>query len=175
MQGVTSRMGVLDMGSAGGDAAFLAAGLAGPSGEIVGTDSSPVAVARAGSRARERSLTNVTFCEGDPAALSCEQGFDTIVGRYVLMFNPNPASRLKGIAGHLKPGGVTVFHEVDWGAMRSFPPSPTLDQCCQWIVQSFHKLGTNTTVGLSLRSVFIDGGLPRTHHGLAGADGRWHR
>ena len=164
--GISSGMRVLDIGSGAGDVAFLAAELVWPTGEVVGTDRSAVAVATAKVRAQERSLSNVTFREGDPAVLEFDQSFDAIVGRYVLMFNPDPAAMLKGIARHLKPGGAIVFHEVDWSGARSFPPSPTYDRCCDWIVQTFYKVGTNPTMGLNLSSAFLGAGLPAPTMGL---------
>ena len=164
--GIASGMRVLDIGSGAGDVAFLAAELVGPAGEVVGTDRSAVAVAAAKVRAQERSLSNVTFREGDPAVLEFDQRFDAIVGRYVLMFNPDPAAMLKAIARHLKPGGAIVFHEPDWSGARSFPPSPIYDRCCDWIVQTFYKVGTNPTMGLNLCSAFVDAGLPAPTMGL---------
>ena len=164
--GIARGMRVLDIGSGAGDVAFLAAELVGHAGEVIGTDRSPVALATARMRAQERSLDNVKFREGDPTVLEFDRSFDAIVGRYVLMFNSDPVALLKGVARHLKPGGVIVFHEVDWSGARSFPPSPTYDRCCDWIVQTFHKVGTNPTMGLNLSSVFLGAGLPAPTMGL---------
>jgi ubiquinone/menaquinone biosynthesis C-methylase UbiE len=118
--GLGRGMRALDVDSGGGDVAFLAAELVGPAGEVVGTDRSPTAVAAATARAKAQSLGNVLFVEGDPATLTFDRPFDAIVGRYVLMFSPDPGAMLRGIAKHLRPGGVMVFHEVDWiGRVRS--------------------------------------------------------
>jgi ubiquinone/menaquinone biosynthesis C-methylase UbiE len=129
--GIVKGMRVLDIGSGAGNVAFLAAEMVGPSGEVVGTDKSPIPVASAQALAKERGHTNVTFREGDPTVLEFQGAFDAIVGRYVLMFNPDASAMLKGIARHLKPGGVIVFHEVDWSGARSNPPAPTYDRCCE--------------------------------------------
>lgn len=158
--GVGLGMRVLDVGSGAGDVAFLAAGLVGPAGEVVGTDRSPMAVAAATARAKEQSLGNVGFVEGDPANLTFDMPFDAIVGRYVLMFSADPVAMLKGISKHLKPGGVVVFHEVDWTGASSFPPAPTYDHCFRCIVDTFHKVGTNPYMGLGLHAAFIKAGLP---------------
>ena len=64
--GIAAGMRVLDIGSGAGDVAFLAADMIGPSGEVVGSDTAPAAVAAATRAARERGLHNVCFREGDP-------------------------------------------------------------------------------------------------------------
>lgn len=158
--GIGAGMRVLEVGSGAGDVAFLAAELVGRAGEVVGIDQSPTAVTVAQARGKERLHGNVTFRQGDPSALAFERPFDAIVGRYVLMFSPDPAAMLRGMANHLRPGGLIVFHEADFRGARSFPPSPTFDRCCAWIAQTFLKAGSNPHMGLSLYAAFVEAGLP---------------
>jgi len=164
--GIAAGMRVLDVGSGAGDVAFLAAEFVGPTGRVIGVDRSPKAVAAAEARAKERSLRNVSFVSGDPSALTFDQPFDAIVGRYVLLFSLYPVAMLKGIAVHLRPGGVIVFHEPDWRGAASFPPSQIYDNCIQSLVQTFRKVGTKTTMGLDLYSAFQSAGLPAPTMGL---------
>ena len=164
--GLAAGMRVLDIGSGAGDVAFLAAELVGPTGEVVGTDRSATAIVAAGARAKQRSLPNVTFLEGDPSSMTFDRPFDAIVGRYVLMFNPRPAEVLMGITRHLRSGGRIVFHEPDWTGVRSEPRSPLFDQCCNWIVQTFRKVGSDPNMGLHLHSAFLAAGLPAPDMGL---------
>jgi 2-polyprenyl-3-methyl-5-hydroxy-6-metoxy-1,4-benzoquinol methylase len=158
--GIVPGMRVLDIGSGAGDVAFLAADLVGHDGEVVGTDNAPAAVAAARARASERLLHNVEFREGDPAEMVFERPFDAVVGRYVLTFQVDPAAMLRKLAGHLRWGGVVVFHEPDWAGAQSFPPSPTYDRCNQWIVKTFRSLGIETRMGVKLHETFIAAGLP---------------
>ena len=102
--GISAGMRVLDVGSGAGDVAFLVAELFGSDGEVVGSDRSSTAVVAAQAGAEQRSLGNVSFRLGDPAALAFDQPFDAVVGRYVLMFSPDPVAMLKGVARHLRPG-----------------------------------------------------------------------
>ncbi|EUA93769.1 hypothetical protein I551_8963 [Mycobacterium ulcerans str. Harvey] len=37
------------------------------------------------------------------------------------------------------PGGIVAFHEPDWSAVRSSPPAPTHDRCCQWIREALDR------------------------------------
>ena len=164
--GLEAGMRVLDIGSGAGDVAFLAAEMVGPSGEVVGVDRSPAAVAAAQANARAHSPANVSFLVGDPTALDFGQPFDALVGRYVLMFSPDPASLLKSVAGRLRPDGLIVFHELGCFGARSFPPAPLYDRCYEWIVQTFRKVGSNPQMCLDLYSVFLAAGLPAPTMGL---------
>jgi len=123
--GLTTGMSVLDVGSGAGDVAFLAADLVGETGEVVGVDRSPAAVAAARARATERDPRHVRFVEGDPGEVDLGTPFDALIGRYVLQFQPDPAAFLRKAAAHVRPGGVVMFHEIDWGGVESFPPTPT--------------------------------------------------
>jgi SAM-dependent methyltransferase len=157
--GIGPGMRVLDVGSGGGHVALLVGGLVGDSGEVVGVDRSSAAVDAATAEAQARSVSNVTFEEGDPGEMQFERPFDAVVGRYVLQFQRNPAEFLHKVAAHVRPGGLVVFHELDWGGVRSFPPSPTHDACCGWITRTIRSSGAETNMGLKLHPTFIDAGL----------------
>ena len=68
--GLAPGMRVLDIGSGTGLVAFHAADLVGPSGEVIGTDLSPTAIAAASAAAGERGLKNVSFRQGNPAEMT---------------------------------------------------------------------------------------------------------
>jgi SAM-dependent methyltransferase len=158
--GIGLGMRVLDMGSGAGHVAFLAAELVGAAGEVVGVDRAPAAVAAARTRAEARSLRNVSFLEGEPGGMTFERPFDAVVGRYVLMYQTDPTAALRALARHLRPGGVLVFHEPDLDGARSFPPAPTYDRCCRWIVETYRRLGAEPRMGVRLHAAFVAAGLP---------------
>jgi SAM-dependent methyltransferase len=165
--GIVPGMRILDVGSGAGDVAILVAGLVGDAGEVVGVDRSEAAVRAAQARTRAASLSNITFREGDPTTLAFDRPFDAAVGRYVLMFNSDPAALLRGTARHLRPGGVIVFHEVDWTGAQSRPTAPLYDRCVRWVVDTFEKNGTHPYMGLNLFSAFEKAGLPNPSMGLS--------
>ncbi len=158
--GLRAGMRVLDVGSGAGDTALLTADIVGGAGEVVGIDRSPVAVSAAQDRVSALGRRNISFREATVDTLDPAETFDAAVGRYVLMFSPDPAAMLKSAACHVRPGGVIVFHEADWRGYRSTPPSPAYDKCCDWIVQTFRKVGTNPFVGSDLYSAFVQAGVP---------------
>ena len=158
--GIASGMRVLDVGSGAGDVAFLLADLVGAGGEVVGTDRSTSALATARQRADARSLRNVSFREGDPAKMTFDRPFDAVIGRYVLMFQPDPAAMVRALAAHARRGALIFFHEVDMEGARSFPPAPIYDRCCQWFRETFRLTGADSRMGIKLFSTFIAAGLP---------------
>jgi ubiquinone/menaquinone biosynthesis C-methylase UbiE len=171
--GIAPGMRVLDVGSGVGDVAFLAAELVGPSGEVVGVDRSPDALAFARSRAKERSLANVTFRENELSAMAFDQLFDAAIGRYVLCFQPDPAALLRKISHLVRPGGIVLFHEPDRKQMRSYPPVPTYDKISEWIDETFRRTGMDVRMGIKLYSTFLAAGLAaptmRLHATIGGA------
>jgi ubiquinone/menaquinone biosynthesis C-methylase UbiE len=158
--GVGPGMRVLDVGSGAGDVAFLVADLVGDSGEVVGADRVAAALETARTRAAARSLRNVSFRVGDPGEMTFERSFDAVVGRYVLQFQQNPGAMLRKLAAQVRPAGVVVFHEIDWGGLASFPPAPTFDRCCRWGRETLRLHGTETRMGIKLYSTFVAAGLP---------------
>ena len=62
--GIAPGMRVLDVGSGAGDVAFLLAELVGDSGDVVGVDRAPGALAVARARADADSRRNVSFLRG---------------------------------------------------------------------------------------------------------------
>jgi SAM-dependent methyltransferase len=106
------------------------------------------------------SPQNVSFLEGDPAELTFDQPFDAVVGRYVLQFQREPAAMLRQLATKVRPGGVLVFHEIDWSGLSSFPPVPTYDQCSRWGADAMRLHGTETRMGSKLHATFVAAGLP---------------
>ncbi len=165
--GIAPGMRVLDVGSGAGDVALLAAELVGDAGEVVGVDRAAAALATARARAASRSLPNVSFVEGDLAEIAFERPFDAITGRYVLMFQPDPAGMLRSLARHVRPGGVIVFHEPDWHGARSSPPAPVYDEACRWLVESLRLREADGRMGAKLHGAFVAAGLPAPSMGVS--------
>lgn len=169
--GVGAGMRVLDVGTGAGHVAFLAAALVSENGEVVGVDRSAAAVAAASSEAGRRGLTNVSFVQGDPAELSYGRPFDVVTGRYVLQFQRDPAGLLRALVGLVRPGGIAVFHELDWGGVWSYPPVPSYDACCAWCMETIDRSGAETHMGLKLYGTFAAAGMRETSMRLEAAIG----
>jgi SAM-dependent methyltransferase len=157
--GVRPGMRVLDLGSGAGDVAFVAAGLAGPAGEVVGIDQSPDAVAKATARAGQRGLSNVRFVAGDIHDRAPDGSFDAIIGRLVLMYVPDPAAVLRTQTGVLRSGGVIAPIEFDLHSARSLPSTPLVGQALSWLREAFTRAGIDPALGPGLWAVLQAAGL----------------
>jgi SAM-dependent methyltransferase len=159
MAGVRPGMRVLDLGSGAGDVAFVAAGLAGPAGQVVGIDQSPDAVAKATARAGQRGLSSVRFVAGDIHDPAPGGPFDAIIGRLVLMYVPDPAAVLRTQAGVLRSGGVVAPIEFDLHSARSLPSTPLAGQALSWLREAFTRAGIDPALGPGLWAVLQAAGL----------------
>jgi 2-polyprenyl-3-methyl-5-hydroxy-6-metoxy-1,4-benzoquinol methylase len=157
--GIRTGMRVLDVGSGAGDVAVLAAELVGDDGEVIGTDTAAAAVTAAMHSAQVRGLRNVSFRQGDPAEMRFDRSFDAVVGRYVLLFQPDPVAMVRKLVGHVRSGGLVVFQEPDWVSARSVPPAATYDCCCGWIRETFRRAGTDSDMAAKLYATFVRAGL----------------
>jgi ubiquinone/menaquinone biosynthesis C-methylase UbiE len=63
---------------------------------------------------KEADLHNVSFTESNVNEILDEQPFDAVVGRFILMYLPDPVATLRSISQVVRPGGVLVFQEPDW-------------------------------------------------------------
>jgi len=152
---------VLDVGSGMGDVALLAARLVGPTGYVVGVDRDASALAKAQARAAEAGLTHLRFIESDVAEVTADMSFDAVVGRFVLMFQPDPIALLRILATHLRPGGTIVFQEA------SFPPFlsqiahlPLWTAAATLVAEGLRRGGARTDMGLVLFRGLQDAGFP---------------
>ncbi len=158
--GIGSGMKVLDVGSGPGDVAFLVAEMVGPEGKVTGTDRAPQAVEKASERAASLGYSNVTFVQGDPTGLTFEHPFDAVVGRFVLMYYPNPVETLRQLVRHLRPGGVIAFQESDHNSARSFPRTPLWERLVGLTGKALELSGAEPRMALKLYPAFIAAGLP---------------
>jgi ubiquinone/menaquinone biosynthesis C-methylase UbiE len=118
--GIGAGQRVLDLGSGVGDVSMLLARIVGPSGEVVGIERDASSIARAKARVAEAGLRNVNFTQADVHQIDSDKLFDASVGRFILMFLPDPASVLRSLTRLIRPGGVLAFQEPTWIPLLAF-------------------------------------------------------
>jgi SAM-dependent methyltransferase len=152
---------VLDLGSGMGDVAMLVAGLVGPSGEVVGIERDAASIERAQARVAAAGLRNVSFLNTDVNKIAIDRPFDAVVGRFILMFLPDPVSVLRSVVRLVRPGGVLAFHEPSWIPLLALGDRLPLWSC---VLRSIHETilrsGANPEMGLALYPIFQEVGLP---------------
>ncbi|WP_175507486.1 methyltransferase domain-containing protein [Nocardioides terrae] len=159
LSGIAPGMRVLDLGSGAGDVAFLLAGRVGPSGSVLGVDSSETAVAFARDRARREGIGDVEFVVGDVRSLDVGDGFDAVVGRLILLYVDDPADVVRSAAELLRPGGVLLMMEYEMEAIASLPPHPLVTQIGRWLTGAFRHVGRDPVLGARLHDVLLRAGL----------------
>lgn len=168
---------VLDIGCGAGDVSLLVSDFVGPSGEVIGVDRAPEAVATARRRAAALGRSNVRFLESALDSLDLPP-VDAVVGRFVLMHQPTPADVLARVARFVRPGGVVAVMESHLDALvlewHSWPPSAAYGTLLDEMLTIIRAAGGRTDMGLRLRGTFLDAGLPDpaidVHGTLAGRD-----
>jgi ubiquinone/menaquinone biosynthesis C-methylase UbiE len=155
---------VLDVGSGAGDVALLVAQLVGESGSVVGVDRDQAQLDTAARRCAEAGFANVRF---DVADLHDPPPgpFDAIVGRFVLMYQPDPDAAVRMLATRLVPGGTMAFLELalplgdETSGALSWPEHRLVPCIRSWISAAFAATGVTPLMGLRLRGAFRAAGL----------------
>jgi ubiquinone/menaquinone biosynthesis C-methylase UbiE len=174
MAGIEPGMRVLDVGCGVGDTTFLAADIVGPGGFVAGQDRAAEAIATARRRAETSRRTNVHFMQAELGSPVPDQGpFDAVVGRYVLVHQPDIAAALRSLQLLLKPGGIAAFHEVELDLrMTSDPASDLAGQVYLWLREACRLGGMQLHCVSRMPRYFYESGFgwPQTQiHTLVGA------
>ena len=159
--GLAPGMRVLDVGSGMGDVALLSADIVGPGGRVLGIDRDATALDNARRRTDEQGCSSwVEFQASDLDEFATKDQFDALVGRYILLYQPDPSSTIRSLLHSVKPGGIVVFHEFDFhGPHASYPPCPLFDQVNMLVGEVFRRGGA-PAFGRRLGKTFLDAGLP---------------
>jgi SAM-dependent methyltransferase len=96
---------------------MLVTRLVGPTGEVVGIERDASSIARAKDRVVKAGLRNLSFRQTDVNQVVSDRLFDAAVGRFILMFLPDPVSVLHSVSRLVRPGGVVAFQEPSWTPM----------------------------------------------------------
>lgn len=159
--GLAEGMSVLDIGTGAGDVALLAGAIVGPSGRVLGLDRNAAALARAGARAADARLDWVGFEERDFDASVAGDTYDLVIGRYLLIHQPDPAGFVRRAAARVKDGGVIAFLEMAerHGHRYSAPPVASYEAAMNGLLDAFGEAGVDLDTGSRLVSIYADAGL----------------
>jgi SAM-dependent methyltransferase len=136
-------MRVLDIGTGAGDVALAAAEIVGPTGRVVGVDVNPQILRTAYERSQAAGADHVSFVAGDVRDADLPGPFDAVIGRFVIMYLPEPAETLRHLAGLVTPGGLLAFQEYNFTpeSCRPFPSTPLWIQTWNWVVTTIARAG----------------------------------
>ena len=121
--GVRSGDRVVDVGCGPGFGSAELLADVGPTGAVVGIDTSAVMLAAAARRCD--GLGDATFHAGDATRLPVEdRGFDRALCVQVLEFVPDVAAALTELYRVLRPGGRALVWDVDWSTLSWYSTEP---------------------------------------------------
>jgi ubiquinone/menaquinone biosynthesis C-methylase UbiE len=161
--GIGPGMRVLDLGSGAGDVALLSAELVGPTGSVVGLDRDATSVAWATKRIAAAGIANIRFHTVEFNEFTDPQPFDALVGRFILMYLPDPLATVRHLSAQLRSGAVIVFTEPDFTVpSRVFPEMPEFVHCGEWIAEALRHAGARIDMGMHLYHLYRDAGFVNT-------------
>jgi ubiquinone/menaquinone biosynthesis C-methylase UbiE len=158
--GIGPGQRVLDLGSGVGDVAMLVARMVGSSGEVVAVERDRNSIAKASARVSEAGFHNVSFNESNVNEILNEKPFDAAVGRFILMYLPDPVATLRSVSKLVRPGGVIVFQEPTWVPVVSHLQTLPLWFATASLIDKTMRVSANHDMGAELYSTFVEAGLP---------------
>jgi ubiquinone/menaquinone biosynthesis C-methylase UbiE len=170
--GIRPGMRVLDIGSGAGDVAMLAAEMVGPTGSVVGLDRDSASVAWAAKRVAEAGIANIHFQTAQFNEFTDSRPFDALVGRFILLYLPDPTATLRHLAQSLRSGAAIAFFEPDFTVpSRTFPEMPEFERYGGWIAEALRRSGARTDMGMRLYSTYRDAGFVGTETAVSHLSG----
>jgi len=154
-------MRVLDVGCGAGDVAILAGNLVGPRGSVVAVDRDPRMLAITQQR-RPESSAHLETLQAEVLSIPLGREFDAVVGRFVMMYQPDTVAAVARLALHLKPGGRFAFVEPDYSIPPMSRPSlPLWDRMSSLIAEGFRRTGTPIHLAFDLHRALAAAGCAR--------------
>lgn len=152
--GLKPGMRMLDVGCGYGDVTRLIALLVGESGSVLGIDTQAATLEVSRQRGGH-------FQEADINRLPAElDHYDAIVGRRVLMYQPDPLQTLRGLAQRLKPGGLLIFQEADLTMVPArLQALPLHEKAHGWVREMIRLEGCDLNMGFHLDGLLRRAGL----------------
>lgn len=154
--GIGSGHAALDVGCGTGDDARALANRVGPSGRVVGVDSSETAI-REAIRRSAGSSAPVEFRVDDALHLSFPADeFDGARADRVFQHLADPAAAVRELVRVTRSGGRVVVSDMDWGTLVMDSPD---QETTREVVRCQLDAVRSAWVGRQLRAMFLDAGL----------------
>ncbi|MBV8068215.1 MAG: class I SAM-dependent methyltransferase [Candidatus Eremiobacteraeota bacterium] len=152
---------VLDVGAGLGDVSLVLARPVTDRGAVLGLERDAASIETARARAATIGVRNVTFIHGDIGAFESDERFDGVVGRFILVFPPEPVAVIRKLAALLRPGGVIAFQEPLREATQAINAHLPLQHACGVRLRdAFARARADTEIGGKLYALFQAAGLP---------------
>ncbi len=158
--GIGARMRVLDVGCGVGDVSQLVGQMVGAGGSVLGIDRAASSVEMARRRAAAAGMNNLRFETADLGSFETAEPFDAVVGRFVLLYVPDPVAALRRLRRWVRPGDVVAFQEMDMSQGAQTPPSALYERTIGLVRSTFAAANVELNMESKLLATFRGAGLP---------------
>jgi len=157
--GIRAGMRCIDLGCGGGHVSRYLAERVGAGGFVVGLDIDDIKLAAAKQECALAGLQQLEFRAGSVTEWSEPATYDLVYGRFILSHLPGPAAVVESMAAALRPGGIFVVEDVDFGGAFCHPPNTGYERYCSLYREVVNRRGGNAELGRELYGMCLDAGL----------------
>lgn len=161
----------LDVGCGGGDVTFDLSRITGPTGRVLAVDIDEVKLEIARKEASQQGISNATFELHDLNSWEPAEEFDVVYARFILTHLASPASLVKLMRRHIRPGGVMIVEDIDFRGHFAEPECPALRTYVELYTQTVHERGGDPQIGPCLPGLLRQAGFIniqlKLHHPVA--------
>jgi len=99
--------------------------------------------------------------QSDVTQIPDGKSFDAAVGRFILMWVPDPVCVLRSVSQQVRPGGIVAFQEPYWAPLLALlAPLPLWSATACLVHETFRRSGAKPELGPALYQLFQEAGLP---------------
>lgn len=151
--GLNRGMKCVDLGCGGGHVALLMAGIVGPEGRVIGTDTDEEILALARNDAEAANVANVEFQHVDACACLWHSEFDLVYARFLLSHLSTPENCLVAMVKACRPGGTIVIEDTHFSGSFCWPPCAAHEQYVELYQKAVEHGGGDSNIGPKLTAM----------------------
>jgi ubiquinone/menaquinone biosynthesis C-methylase UbiE len=148
--GLIRGMKCLDAGCGGGHVAILIAGIVGPEGRVIGTDTDAEILALAKEDAEAAKVTNIEFQQLDACACLWHEEFDVAYARFLLSHLNDPQNCLAAMVEACARGGTIVIEDTDFAGSFCYPTCAAYERYKELYQELVQRRGGDPNIGPKL-------------------------
>jgi len=157
--GLRAGMRCIDLGCGGGHVSRYLAECVGAAGLVIGLDIDDIKLKAARQDCALAGLRQLEFRAGSVTQWSEPATYDLVYGRFILSHIPGPAAVVDSMAAALRPGGILVVEDVDFGGAFCHPPNAGYERYCSLYREVVSRRGGSAELGRELYGMCLDAGL----------------
>ena len=157
--GVERGMKCLDIGCGGGPVALLLAGMVGPEGQVIATDTDAEILTLAKEDAETANVTNITFQQLDACACLWHEQFDLVYARFLLSHLNEPENCFATMVKACLPGGTIVIEDTDFAGSFCYPICAAYDRYKELYQELVQRRSGDSNMGPKLPAMLQRAGI----------------